>query len=61
MDYTQLPDLQKVSRGFNLRLNAARAISQVEVSAMNGVSDTAAGVIAAGNSGDGLNSVVKCH
>jgi len=25
------------------------------------VSDTAAGVIAAGNSGDGLNSIVKCH
>jgi len=42
MNYVDLPDLRHNVRGFGLRVDAARAISHVEVAAMNGVSDTTA-------------------
>jgi len=31
MDYTKLPDVRRVVRGFDLRMDAARAISHVEI------------------------------
>jgi len=42
MDYVNLPDLRHVMRGFNLRVDAARAISHVETSAMNGTTSVEA-------------------
>lgn len=31
MDYTKLPDLRRVVRGFDLRIDAARSISHIEL------------------------------
>jgi len=40
MDYTKLPDLRRVVRGFDMRMDAARAISQVEILHAGGSADT---------------------
>jgi len=42
MDYVTLPDLRDVVRGFQLRMDAAQAISHVEVAASNGSTSPAA-------------------
>jgi hypothetical protein len=42
MDYVSLPDLRRVVRGFDLRIDAARAISHVELAKSNGSLDTTA-------------------
>lgn len=36
MDFVNLPDLRRVVRGFSLRVDAARAISHVELAAAAG-------------------------
>jgi len=42
MNYVDLPDLRHIVRGFSLRVDAARAISQVEMNAVSGVASTEA-------------------
>lgn len=42
MDYVALPDLRRVVRGFDLRVDAARAISHIQTSKANGSTDLTA-------------------
>ncbi|QYD70157.1 hypothetical protein KZJ38_07580 [Paraburkholderia edwinii] len=39
MDFVSLPDLRRVVRGFDLRIDAARAISHIELAKANGSTD----------------------
>ncbi|AQT27768.1 hypothetical protein HOR67_gp06 [Ralstonia phage RS-PI-1] len=40
MNFVNLPDLRRVVRGFDLRVDAARAISHVELAAAHGSTNT---------------------
>jgi len=43
MNYVDLPDVRGIIRGFNLRIEAAKAISQIEMAARNGADVSQAG------------------
>lgn len=42
MDYVKLPDLRRVVRGFDLRVDAARALSHVELASLSSMDKTPA-------------------